>query len=431
MKRFWTVILCLAIIVSFSACGHQHTWQEATCTSPKTCSECGETEGEALGHTWIDATCEEPKTCLICGLTEGEANGHVWEAATCQHPEQCAVCGSTKNSQLGDHICNTWSEIVDASCSDVGYKKGTCINCGQEFTVVLEKLPHKFEDWVIDKAASCVEIGSQSRVCADCGFEEVEEIPLLDHSLDEWKTTKDATYNENGKKEQLCLVCKNVINSEEFSFADTIKDKVDLKGDVDGLVATDARILYKSSWGYIFGKVIIEVTNNSDYSIKISKASIDIVDSDHAMLDTVDEYSIHAVPAIVEPGQKGYLLADYFTSADELETRNGVDVKAFVTVQKTTDVRSQWEFTDLNTKGNDPVTVGHIKNIDTVTYSGFEVYCLYRDATGRVIGYTSAFNNNEIAPDEAVSFGSDNLTIGLIKGTNIAEVECIGLGYKQ
>lgn len=53
------------------ACGHQHTWVEATCTEPKTCSECGETEGEALGHIWVEATKTTPKTCSRCGLTEG------------------------------------------------------------------------------------------------------------------------------------------------------------------------------------------------------------------------------------------------------------------------------------------------------------------------------------------------------------------------
>lgn len=29
---------------------HTHTWSEATCTSPKTCTTCGATEGSALGH---------------------------------------------------------------------------------------------------------------------------------------------------------------------------------------------------------------------------------------------------------------------------------------------------------------------------------------------------------------------------------------------
>ena len=34
---------------------HEHSWTEATCTMPKTCTVCGETEGEALGHQWSEA----------------------------------------------------------------------------------------------------------------------------------------------------------------------------------------------------------------------------------------------------------------------------------------------------------------------------------------------------------------------------------------
>ena len=39
---------------------HEHTWVDATCTTPKTCSGCGETEGEALGHTYFY------NLCLVC-----------------------------------------------------------------------------------------------------------------------------------------------------------------------------------------------------------------------------------------------------------------------------------------------------------------------------------------------------------------------------
>ncbi len=33
---------------------------------------------DALGHTWVDATCTEPKTCSVCSATEGSAMGHDW-----------------------------------------------------------------------------------------------------------------------------------------------------------------------------------------------------------------------------------------------------------------------------------------------------------------------------------------------------------------
>ncbi len=39
-----------------------HSWENATCTSPKTCSMCGKTSGSALGHTTSTGTCSR------CGI---------------------------------------------------------------------------------------------------------------------------------------------------------------------------------------------------------------------------------------------------------------------------------------------------------------------------------------------------------------------------
>ena len=82
-KRIWMIICILVLVFSVegvadsmwicSSCGqrvqavlgdicpycgakrHEHSWTEATCTMPKTCTVCGETEGEALGHQWSEA----------------------------------------------------------------------------------------------------------------------------------------------------------------------------------------------------------------------------------------------------------------------------------------------------------------------------------------------------------------------------------------
>lgn len=104
IKRFAMMILALFMAFAVCACGHEHTWVEATCITPKTCSACGATEGEALGHTWAEATCTEPKTCSVCGATEGEALGYAWKEATCTEPKTCSVCGATEGEALGHTI---------------------------------------------------------------------------------------------------------------------------------------------------------------------------------------------------------------------------------------------------------------------------------------------------------------------------------------
>lgn len=89
--------VCLALTGCNS---HSHEWQEATCTTPKTCATCGETEGEALGHTWVEASCSAPKTCSICGETEGEALEHTLTEANYQQAPTCEVCGETVGEPL-------------------------------------------------------------------------------------------------------------------------------------------------------------------------------------------------------------------------------------------------------------------------------------------------------------------------------------------
>lgn len=100
MKKWLCGVGTLTICVMLTGCGHEHTWADATCTEPKTCSECGETEGEAIGHTWVEATCAEPKHCSVCGETEGEPLEHTLTEANYQQAATCTVCGETVGDAL-------------------------------------------------------------------------------------------------------------------------------------------------------------------------------------------------------------------------------------------------------------------------------------------------------------------------------------------
>ena len=61
--------------------GHEATCTQTGLTDGIVCADCGETikaqdEIPAKGHNWNDATCTVAKTCSVCGETEGEALGH-------------------------------------------------------------------------------------------------------------------------------------------------------------------------------------------------------------------------------------------------------------------------------------------------------------------------------------------------------------------
>lgn len=76
MKKFCILFFALLLVLFCSGCCISHKWADATCTEPKTCSECGKTSGEALGHCFTEATCTEASTCEVCGATTGSPLGH-------------------------------------------------------------------------------------------------------------------------------------------------------------------------------------------------------------------------------------------------------------------------------------------------------------------------------------------------------------------
>ena len=132
IKKLLRYVLCfLLFCVSLCSCGtimltpHEHEWQSATCTEPKICAKCGETEGEPLGHDWEEATCVSPKTCQRCGATDGVPAKHTWKLATCTEPEICIICGEVnrQSSPLGhDWIPPTLS--APTVCKRCGVQDG-------------------------------------------------------------------------------------------------------------------------------------------------------------------------------------------------------------------------------------------------------------------------------------------------------------------
>ena len=71
-KKVIYMLIVMSLSTMLVACGHEHTWVEATCTQAKHCSECEEIEGEALLHTFTEANYQQPAICEVCGITEGE-----------------------------------------------------------------------------------------------------------------------------------------------------------------------------------------------------------------------------------------------------------------------------------------------------------------------------------------------------------------------
>ena len=169
MKKLLTLLLALAMVLCLASCQYlpegfqsaidnfmgmfgedttcEHDWVDATCTAPKTCSKCGETDGEANGHT-EEIVAGTAATCTEDGLTDGK---------------KCSVCGVTTVEQTAIAALGHTEETVAgkaATCTEAGMTDGkNCSVCGV-ITVeqtAIDALGHKAgeDDGDVTTAVTC------------------------------------------------------------------------------------------------------------------------------------------------------------------------------------------------------------------------------------------------------------------------------------
>ena len=104
---------CDGVISSYDipATGH-HPGQEATCTKPQTCVDCGATFVAALGHDLpLDAACID-QACTRCGETIAATMYHDWadwhlvtaptDTMAGEKVRVCTACGTEERAAVGD-----------------------------------------------------------------------------------------------------------------------------------------------------------------------------------------------------------------------------------------------------------------------------------------------------------------------------------------
>lgn len=137
-KNVLICLLSMALVLLLAGCGCDHEWYAATCKAPKTCSLCGQTEGEALPHTWLDASCTTAKICTVCDTVDGEALGHSWQDPTCTDPKTCTRCNLTEGEAAG----HQWEEATTEApqtCSVCKKTTGVKLNVDPRFTTASTK----------------------------------------------------------------------------------------------------------------------------------------------------------------------------------------------------------------------------------------------------------------------------------------------------
>lgn len=161
MKRILLLVLTLLLSIYVISCNEcDHEWVDATCTTPKYCKKCDETNGKPLGHTYGEWTETKAPSCFekgtksrtcFCGSVETQelqVVEHSYDHAcdTSCNTEGCDATRQTEHvyDNVCDPTCNTvgcgstrqithaYTNVCDTTCNTVG--------CGQT-----RQVPHVYD----------------------------------------------------------------------------------------------------------------------------------------------------------------------------------------------------------------------------------------------------------------------------------------------
>lgn len=212
-KKLYIGLLVMVLVLLLAGCGCKHEWNDATCSAPKTCQLCGETEGEVLPHTWLDATCSAPKTCTGCNTTEGSALPHTLDEMTVvKEPNctelgeglgDCTVCGAKQvPGEIPTNDVHVFANTVvrEATCTDKGEGLNVCKLCQYSEPCDYEIKEHTYGKEEIITEATCTKKGKKQLVCKDCGDVKNETVAALGHKWAGATCTKAGVCSVCGKK---------------------------------------------------------------------------------------------------------------------------------------------------------------------------------------------------------------------------------------
>lgn len=176
----------------------------------------------------IDPTGDEPGVnhmlCKTCGYEWDEecpAIGHIWdygkilEEGTCQHGEimrfTCQDCGKIKDVEVTekfDHNFINGVVIKEATCKEEGVIRYICEYCNLTKEEPIPKTEnHQYPGGVVTKEPTCSEKGVRTYTCQICGEQYTMEIDMVDHKWDVAGITKEPTCTEKGIRQEKCIYC--------------------------------------------------------------------------------------------------------------------------------------------------------------------------------------------------------------------------------
>lgn len=219
-----------------------HTITNSTCDAEgvvefncKNCTEKMIKATDATGHTaGKAATCIEPQVCEKCGTVLELPTGHHYDSEivepTCTSMGYtvytCRDCADSYTGEYTDKSDHDYNTVVTApTCTQHGYTTYSCKNCDDEYiSDYTEKLAHNYTEAVTN--STCTAMGYTTYTCSDCGDNYVGNYTdMLEHNYN--KETVEPTCTEHGYAVYTCPDCgKSYIgdytNCKEHHYTETV-----------------------------------------------------------------------------------------------------------------------------------------------------------------------------------------------------------------
>lgn len=150
---------------------------------------------------------------------------HEWNEAACDAPKTCSICGDTEGEPL-THEVNTWEITVKPTCSAEGEQQGSCVLCGKVLYDTVDKLDHTEGDWIVTEeytinGDATVTPGTESLLCSVCN----EVINTREYTIELTTGQKNALITANRLIDSIhpghdFLVEELLVQCEGFSLDD-------------------------------------------------------------------------------------------------------------------------------------------------------------------------------------------------------------------
>ena len=134
-----------------------HAWDAATCTTPKTCLECGETVGTELGHSYTNYTSNNDATCTVDGTKTAQCDNctekdTVVDAGSAGHKD---TDGDLKCNSCGDNMCEEHEAEDDGNC----LTEVKCAKCGEILLAAASDHKPEADDGDVTTEVKCTNKG--------------------------------------------------------------------------------------------------------------------------------------------------------------------------------------------------------------------------------------------------------------------------------